>query len=385
MKNYRSLLAAAVALPAAGLILAGCGSATGSESKDAESAEISVVATTNVYGQIARAIGGDSVEVSEIITSAAQDPHSYEPTARDKLAISSADLVLANGGGYDQFMDSLVSSLPEGKSGEITLMHAVDSSPVAAESEEAGHEGESAEEHAQHADEGGHEGESAEEHAQHADEGGHEGESAEEHAQHADEGGHEGESAEEHAQHAEEGGHEGHDHAGYNEHIWYDLDSMGELADALAESFAKVDTANADRYKQNAAAFNEGIGKLEAQLQTAKLDGKSFMMTEPVPFHLLEAAGMENTTPEGLSEAIEEGEGIAPMTMKKAEDKLVAGDADMLAYNVQTEGSETKALKKNAERGQVPVVDFAETIQDDSSYLEWMESNISDLASAING
>ncbi|MEF9979777.1 MAG: zinc ABC transporter substrate-binding protein, partial [Glutamicibacter sp.] len=85
MKNYRSLLAAAVALPAAGLILAGCGSATGSESKDAESAEISVVATTNVYGQIARAIGGDSVEVSEIITSAAQDPHSYEPTARDKL------------------------------------------------------------------------------------------------------------------------------------------------------------------------------------------------------------------------------------------------------------------------------------------------------------
>ncbi|MFD1375289.1 metal ABC transporter solute-binding protein, Zn/Mn family [Micrococcus antarcticus] len=368
MKNYRSLLAAAVALPAAGLILAGCGSATGSESKDAESAEISVVATTNVYGQIARAIGGDSVEVSEIITSAAQDPHSYEPTARDKLAISSADLVLANGGGYDQFMDSLVSSLPEGKSGEITLMHAVDSSPVAAESEEAGHEGESAEEHAQHADEGGHEGESAEEHAQHADEGGHEGESAEEHAQHA-----------------EEGGHEGHDHAGYNEHIWYDLDSMGELADALAESFAKVDTANADRYKQNAAAFNEGIGKLEAQLQTAKLDGKSFMMTEPVPFHLLEAAGMENTTPEGLSEAIEEGEGIAPMTMKKAEDKLVAGDADMLAYNVQTEGSETKALKTNAERGQVPVVDFAETIQDDSSYLEWMESNISDLASAING
>ncbi|MGH3653718.1 metal ABC transporter solute-binding protein, Zn/Mn family [Glutamicibacter sp.] len=351
MKNYRSLLAAAVALPAAGMVLAGCGSTTGSESKDVDSAAISVVTTTNVYGQIARAIGGESVEVSEIITSAAQDPHSYEPTARDKLAISSADLVLANGGGYDQFMDSLVSSLPESKSGEITLMHAVDSSPVAAESEEAGHEGESAEEHAQHADEDGHEGESAEEHAQHAD----------------------------------EDGHEGHDHAGYNEHIWYDLDSMGELADALAESFAKADTANADQYKQNAAAFNEGIGKLEEQLETAKLDGKSFMMTEPVPFHLLEAAGMEDATPEGLSEAIEEGEGIAPMTMKKAEDKLVAGDADMLAYNVQTEGSETKALKKSAERGQVPVVDFAETIQDDSSYLEWMESNISDLASAING
>ncbi|QEP08049.1 ABC transporter substrate-binding protein [Glutamicibacter sp. ZJUTW] len=334
MKNHRSLLAAAVALPAAGLILAGCGSSTASESTEADSAAISVVATTNVYGQIARAIGGESVEVSEIITSAAQDPHSYEPTARDKLAISNATLVLANGGGYDQFMDSLVSSIPEGKAGEITLVHAVDSSPVAEESEAAGHEGESAEEHAQH---------------------------------------------------AEEDSHEGHDHSAYNEHIWYDLESMGDLADALAESFGKADSANAEQYQQNAASFNEGIDKLEQQLETAKLDGKSFVMTEPVPFHLLHAAGMEDATPEGLSEAIEEGEGIAPITMKKAEDLLSAGDADMLAYNVQTEGSETKALKKSAELGQIPVVDFAETIQDDSSYLEWMESNISDLASAING
>lgn len=334
MRNHRSLLAAAVALPAAGLILAGCGSSTASESTEADSAAISVVATTNVYGQIARAIGGESVEVSEIITSAAQDPHSYEPTARDKLAISNATLVLANGGGYDQFMDSLVSSIPEGKAGEITLVHAVDSSPVAEESEAAGHEGESAEEHAQH---------------------------------------------------AEEDSHEGHDHSAYNEHIWYDLESMGDLADALAESFGKADSANAEQYQQNAASFNEGIDKLEQQLETAKLDGKSFVMTEPVPFHLLHAAGMEDATPEGLSEAIEEGEGIAPITMKKAEDLLSAGDADMLAYNVQTEGSETKALKKSAELGQIPVVDFAETIQDDSSYLEWMESNISDLASAING
>ncbi|MFB9666522.1 metal ABC transporter solute-binding protein, Zn/Mn family, partial [Glutamicibacter nicotianae] len=227
--------------------------------------------------------------------------------------------------------------------------------------------------------------ESAEEHAQHAEEDSHEGESAEEHAQHAEEDSHEGESAEEHAQHAEEDSHEGHDHAAYNEHIWYDLESMGDLADALAESFGKADSANAEQYQQNAASFNEGIDKLEQQLETAKLDGKSFVMTEPVPFHLLHAAGMEDATPEGLSEAIEEGEGIAPITMKKAEDLLSAGDADMLAYNVQTEGSETKALKKSAEQGQIPVVDFAETIQDDSSYLEWMESNISDLASAING
>jgi zinc/manganese transport system substrate-binding protein len=336
MKNYRKLLAAAVALPAAGLILAGCGSPTESEASQSDAA-LSVVATTNVYGQIARAIGGESVAVSEIITSTAQDPHSYEPTARDKLSISEADVVLANGGGYDQFMDSLVSSLPKKVLGQITLMHAVDSSPVAEQAEDE-HEGEGAEEHAQHADE---------------------------------------EQAEDE--------HEGHAHAGYNEHIWYDLDSVEALAGELAESFSKLDAANAEQYKQNAATFTEGLAKLEGQLQAAKLDGKSFMMTEPVPFHLLQDAGMDNLTPEGLSEAIEEGEGVAPLTLKTAKDKLAAGEADILAYNVQTEGSETQQLKKSAEQGEVPVVDFTETIQDDSSYLEWMESNISDLDSAING
>lgn len=325
MKKYRSLLATAVALPVAGLILAGC-SANSSEATDADTSSLNVVTTTNVYGQIARAIGGDSVKVTEVITSAAQDPHSYEPTTRDKLTVSEASVVVANGGGYDQFMDSLVQSLPSEQAGGVELIHAVDTSPIAQE-----HEGESVEEHADHADE------------------------------------------------------EAHEHAAYNEHIWYDLDSMSALADELAKDFGDADSAHKDQYLANAKTFNEGIKKLQTQLQNAKLEGKTFIGTEPVPFHLLEDAGMTNSTPAGLSEAIEEGEGIAPMTLKKAQDQLKGAEVSILAYNVQTEGNETKALKKVAEEGKVPVVDFAETIQDDSNYLDWMNSNISNLASAING
>jgi len=328
MKKYRSLLAVAVAVPVASLILTSCGN-DNSEVSTAGSSSLNVVATTNVYGQIARAIGGDSVNVSEIITSAAQDPHSYEPTTRDKLTVSEAAIVVANGGGYDPFMDSLVQSLPSEQAGGVELIHAVDTSPVAEE-----HEGESAEEH-------------------------------EEHADHEDE--------------------DSHDHAAYNEHIWYDLDSMSALADELSKDFGDADSANKDQYAKNAEEFKEGIKNLQTQLADAKLEGKTFVGTEPVPFHLLEDAGMKNSTPAGLSEAIEEGEGIAPMTLKKAQDQLQGAKVDALAYNVQTEGNETKLLKKDAEEGKVPVVDFAETIQDDSSYLDWMKSNISNLASAING
>ncbi|WP_258935040.1 zinc ABC transporter substrate-binding protein [Nesterenkonia pannonica] len=42
--------------------------------------------------------------------STAVDPHSYEATPQDRLAVENADLVVANGGGYDSFITLLASS-----------------------------------------------------------------------------------------------------------------------------------------------------------------------------------------------------------------------------------------------------------------------------------
>jgi zinc/manganese transport system substrate-binding protein len=95
-------------LPAAALVLSGC--STAASETAAEPTGIRVVSSTNVYGDIASAIGGDHVEVTSIIDSVAQDPHSYEASAQDQLAVSKADLVIENGGGYDPFVDTLVDA-----------------------------------------------------------------------------------------------------------------------------------------------------------------------------------------------------------------------------------------------------------------------------------
>jgi zinc/manganese transport system substrate-binding protein len=39
-----------------------------------------------------------------------QDPHSYEASARDQLAVNDAELIVMNGGGYDEFMHTLIES-----------------------------------------------------------------------------------------------------------------------------------------------------------------------------------------------------------------------------------------------------------------------------------
>jgi zinc/manganese transport system substrate-binding protein len=103
----RSLAVAAASV----LVLAGCAT-TQPEAQPTQASfdGITIVASTNVWGDIAKSIGGDRVQVVSIIENFAQDPHSYEASARDQLAVNDADLIVANGGGYDSFIDTLAKS-----------------------------------------------------------------------------------------------------------------------------------------------------------------------------------------------------------------------------------------------------------------------------------
>jgi zinc/manganese transport system substrate-binding protein len=79
---------------------------------DSSAGRVNVVASTNVYGDIAKAIGGQAVLVTSIIDSPDKDPHEYEGDARTQLALSKAQLVIENGGGYDDFVDTMLKSNP---------------------------------------------------------------------------------------------------------------------------------------------------------------------------------------------------------------------------------------------------------------------------------
>ena len=95
MRNrfHPSPLAAIAATALAGSVLAGCSS----ESNDASGSDI--IATTNVWADVASAVTGEDVDA--IITGDAVDPHHYEPSAKDLSRIKEADTVVANGGAYD--------------------------------------------------------------------------------------------------------------------------------------------------------------------------------------------------------------------------------------------------------------------------------------------
>lgn len=97
------------ALPLAALVaFSAVGCATQPPGEDGR---VTIATSTDVYGSIARAVAGDHAEITSIIDRPAQDPHSYEATARDRLSVSRADIVVMNGGGYDPFMEQLVAGV----------------------------------------------------------------------------------------------------------------------------------------------------------------------------------------------------------------------------------------------------------------------------------
>lgn len=102
------------ALAAAALLLTACGSATtpsGTPSGGSGSgAKIAVVASTDVWGHIVSAIGGDHVQVTALMSDPSADPHSYEASAQNQLTISKAAVIVENGGGYDDVVDRMISS-----------------------------------------------------------------------------------------------------------------------------------------------------------------------------------------------------------------------------------------------------------------------------------
>lgn len=106
----RSRLLAPVALAAGALALAGCSTSASGATDTGKPGTIDVVASTDVWGSVASAIGGDRVTVTSIIDDPDQDPHDYQANARNQLAVSDARVVITNGGGYDDFVTKMVKA-----------------------------------------------------------------------------------------------------------------------------------------------------------------------------------------------------------------------------------------------------------------------------------
>lgn len=349
----RRTLPALSFLALSGIALAGCAGGTASgEASGGGGDGVTIVASTSVYADLASSIVGDAAEVTAVIDSATQDPHEYESTARDQLAVEGADIAILNGGGYDHFMEDLVASA--GTEHVITAVEFSHDYPGA-----EGHSHEHSED--EHADDA------------HADE---------EHAE-------ETPAADEHAEdeHGEEG-HEGHHHIeGFNEHVWYDPHTIAHVVEAIADEAIAALPDDAEAIEQNRDDLIADIEGLETRLEelAGQYAGAHAFYTEPIGGYLAAAAGLEDGTPEGFAESVEEGQDVPPATLLAAIDAIEGGDIDVVVANTQTGGAETQRVLDTADAADVPVVEYSETLPEGDTYVSWMSANIDALQDALQG
>lgn len=308
------------------LLLSSCAS-TGPDEGAAEGsgggAVIDVVASTSVYADVAQAVGGDHVKVTAIVDKTSQDPHSYEATARDMLALSKAEVVIANGGGYDPFMESLAGGL-DLEPGAV--LRAVDFTEGFVEDAEADAPGEEA-----------------------------------------------------------GTAHAGHDHSGMNEHVWYDVHTVGALAQGLATKFAELMPEKAADFEASARDFDDSIDSLAGRVEALRpaSEGGKFAMTEPLAYYLLTDAGLADATPAGFSAAMEAGEDVSPLMLKRMNDGLRNHEYALLAVNTQTSGPQTDQVSSIAEAAGVPILSMTETLPAGQDYISWMDANVKQLEVAL--
>lgn len=86
-----------------------CATVAGCREAAAPDAAVAVVATTPQVADLVRAVGGERVAVTQIL-SPNSDPHEYEPRPSDAEALADADLIVLSGGDVDSWLEQIIDA-----------------------------------------------------------------------------------------------------------------------------------------------------------------------------------------------------------------------------------------------------------------------------------
>jgi zinc/manganese transport system substrate-binding protein len=264
---------------------------------------IAVVASTNVWGDIAAQIGGSRVTVTSLIHDLSQDAHSFEPSGRDELAVARAKVVIVNGGGYDDFLDQMLHAV----SPRPTVVDAVTVASAAVRIDPD------------------------------------------------------------------------------NEHIWFDLEAVGAVAQAIERALTQADPAGRADFESGEAKFISGLAPIRQALdRIAQRDRQApITVTEPLPLYLTAAAGLKNVMPASFSDAVEEGIDVAPSEMAGVLTLFTDHRVRLLVYNEQSTSAQTTQVLAAAKSNGIPVLSLTEIIPAGEHYQQWMAGIVESLGTML--
>jgi len=343
--------------------------------QDAEDLPV-VVVTTNILGDVVQNVVGDQIEVLTIMPVGA-DPHDFQASARQVAQINDAEVLIANGAGFEEGLLDLIEAAEAEGIPTFEAMSAVTPRDFAAGDSHDDDHGD--EEHAdeEHGDEH-HDDEHGDEH--HDDEHGDE--------EHGDEH-HDDDHGDEHGDEHHDDEH-GHAHDGLDPHFFTDPARMAEVADDLATFLiANVDGVDADALRASADSYVDSLTALdrevEEQLSAIPESGRVLVTNHEVfgyfaeryDFEVIGAAIPSGSTADGASAAA-----LAKLAelIEKEGVPAIFSDTSSSDQLVQTLADEV---------GEVSVVSlYSESLgdadSDGATYIDMVRANAERIAAALS-
>ena len=177
---------------------------------DTEDGRLQVVCSLFPYYDFVRTIGGEFVNPTLLIP-AGRETHSFEPTPLDVITVSRADVFIYNGGESEYWVEEILESAGSQIGTAVRMMDHIDTLEEEIAEGMEGH-------------------------------------------------GHSHDHDHDHDHDHEEDGHQ--QEISYDEHIWTSPVGAKELCRAICEALCAADSAHADAYRANLAAYLEELEKL---------------------------------------------------------------------------------------------------------------------------
>lgn len=184
----------------------------------------------------AKKIAGDKAEVINLVPAGAE-PHDYEPTAKDIINLSQADLFVYNGGGFETWIEKIVEAV---NSSTMMILDSTEHITLISNEESGQH----------HEDK----------HDDHNDQG-HNGKEEDNHDDHEEDHGH-GKEEDDHDDHGDDHDHE---HSEFDPHVWLDPVSAKLQAEAIKNAIVSIDAANKEYYESNFTELAKQFDGLDAK------------------------------------------------------------------------------------------------------------------------
>jgi zinc/manganese transport system substrate-binding protein len=170
-----------------------------------------------------------------------------------------------------------------------------------------------------------------------------------------------------------------------NPHVWYGIDNMPAIAQAITAALKRLDTAHASTFDSNLATFKQSLVLLEQKISeiNKKYRGTPVALTETIYLYQAVPEGLAVLTPFEFQKAIAEGNDPPADTVIETNNQVTRKEVKILIYNSQTVTPITTNLQNEAKNLNIPVVPVSETMPPGKSYQTWMIDQLNTLQQAL--